>query len=76
MQQLRTTFLTLLFLSLLACNQEDETPILVATEDVLFVGSDKIRISGRLLANREVLAGDHGFIFSTTASFTNAITIS
>jgi hypothetical protein len=76
MQQLRTTFLTLLFLSLLACNQEDETPILVATEDVLFVGSDKIRISGRLLANREVLAGDHGFIFSTTASFTNAITLS
>jgi hypothetical protein len=76
MQQLRTTFLTLLFLSLLACSQEDETPILVATEDVLFVGSDKIRISGRLLANREVLAGDHGFIFSTTASFTNAITLS
>ncbi len=76
MPQLRTTLLILLFLSLLACNQENETPVLVATEDVLFVGSDKIRISGRLLANREVLAGDHGFIFSTTASFTNAITLS
>ena len=76
MQLLRTSFLFFILLALWSCAQEDDTPILVATEDVLFVGGDKIRISGRLLANREVLAEDHGFEFSTQASFANPIIIS
>jgi hypothetical protein len=76
MQLLRTLFLFFILLALWSCTQEDDTPILVATEDVLFVGGDKIRISGRLLANREVLAEDHGFEFSTQASFANPIIIS
>lgn len=76
MQLLRTPYLFLILFALWSCSQEDDTPILVATEEVLFVGGDKIRISGRLLANREVLAEDHGFVFSTQSSFTNSITIS
>ena len=76
MQLLRTSFLFFILLAFWSCTQEDETPILVATEEVLFVGGDKIRISGRLLANREVLAEDHGFEFSTQASFANPIIIS
>lgn len=59
-----------------SCTQVEDTPILVATEEVLFVGGDKIRISGRLLSNREVLAEDHGFEFSTQASFANSIIVS
>ncbi len=76
MQLLRTSFLFFILLAFWSCTQEDEAPILVATEEVLFAGADKIRISGRLLANREVLAEDHGFEFSTQASFANPITIS
>ncbi|MFM2251363.1 MAG: hypothetical protein RLZZ358_2293 [Bacteroidota bacterium] len=76
MQLLRTSILFFILLAFWSCTQEDETPILVATEEVLFVGGDKIRISGRLLANREVLAEDHGFEFSTQASFANPIIIS
>jgi hypothetical protein len=76
MQLLRTSFLFFILLAFWSCTQEDDTPILVATEEVLFVGGDKIRISGRLLANREVLAEDHGFEFSTQASFANPIIVS
>ena len=76
MQLLRTSFLFLILLAFWSCTQEDDAPILVATEEVLFVGGDKIRISGRLLANREVFAEDHGFEFSTQASFANSIIVS
>ncbi len=76
MQLLRTSFLFLILLAFWSCTQEDDAPILVATEEVLFVGGDKIRISGRLLANREVFAEDHGFEFSTQASFANPIIVS
>jgi hypothetical protein len=76
MQLLRTSFLFFILLALWSCTQEDETPILVSTEEVLFVGGDKIRVSGRLLANREVLAEDHGFEFSTQSSFANPIIVS
>ncbi len=76
MQLLRTSFLFLILLAFWSCTQEDDAPILVATEEVLFVGGDKIRISGRLLTNREVFAEDHGFEFSTQASFANPIIVS
>jgi IPT/TIG domain len=66
-------FLLLIFWS---CTLEENAPVLVSTEEVLFVGGDKIRLSGRLLTNREVLAKDHGFIFSTTSSFASPITLS
>lgn len=73
----------LLFLSILcllwvgwACTDEAETPIIVTTEDALFIGGDKIRISGRLITNREITASDHGFIISETEAFSSPITIS
>ena len=73
----------LFFLSILsllwvgwACTEEVETPIIVTTEDALFVGGDKIRISGRLITNREVSASDHGFIISESEAFSSPITIS
>lgn len=66
-------FLLLIFWS---CTLEENAPVFVSTEEVLFVGGDKIRLSGRLLTNREVFAKDHGFIFSTTSSFASPITLS
>ena len=76
MQKLRAAFVFLMLFASWSCTEEENTPILVSTEDILFVGGDKIRISGRLLANREVLAEDHGFEFSTQASFANPIIVS
>ena len=73
----------LFFLSILcllwvgwACTEETETPIIVTTEDALFVGGDKIRISGRLITNREVSASDHGFMVSESEAFSSPINIS
>jgi hypothetical protein len=76
MQKLLAALIFSMLLANWSCTQQDDTPILVSTEDVLFVGADKIRLSGRLLTNREVLATDHGFIFSTEASFTSPILLS
>jgi len=76
MQKLLVALIFSMLLSTWSCTQQDDTPILVSTEDVLFVGGDKLRISGRLLANREVLATDHGFVFSTDASFASPILLS
>ena len=59
-----------------ACTEEIETPIIVATEDVLFVGGSNVRLSGRLITNREVNATDHGFLIADTEAFTSPITIS
>jgi hypothetical protein len=76
MQKLLAALIFSMLLANWSCTQQDETPVLVSTEDVLFVGADKIRLSGRLLTNREVLATDHGFIFSTEASFSSPILLS
>jgi len=76
MRKLLAFGIVLLFFALGSCTQEDNTPILVATEELLFVGGDKVRISGRLLTNKEVTATDHGFLFSTEASFSGSQTLS
>lgn len=76
MQKLLASCIFIMLLAFGSCTQEDDTPILVSTEDLLFVGGDKVRISGRLLTNREVLATDHGFLFSSEPSFAGAQTLS
>jgi len=54
MQKLRAAFVFLMLFVSWSCTEEENTPILVSTEDILFVGGDKLRVSGRLLTNREV----------------------
>jgi hypothetical protein len=76
MQKLRTAFVFLMLFVSWSCTEEENTPILVSTEDILFVGGDKLRVSGRLLTNREVFADEHGFVFSTDASFSSPILLS
>ena len=76
MRKILAAFIFLVLLAVGSCTQEDDTPILVSTEDLLFVGGDKIRISGRLLTNKEVVATDHGFLFSLESSFSSVQTLS
>ncbi len=76
MQKLLAAFIFFMLFASWSCTEEENTPILVSTEDILFVGGDKLRVSGRLLTNREVLADDHGFVFSTDASFSSPILLS
>jgi N-acetylneuraminic acid mutarotase len=76
MQKLLASCIFFMLLAFGACTQEDGTPVLVSTEELLFVGGDKVRISGRLLTNQQVQATDHGFLFSTEASFAGPQTLS
>ena len=76
MQKLRAAFVFLMLFASWSCTEEENTPILVSTEDILFVGGDKLRVSGRLLTNREVFADEHGFVFSTDSSFSSPILLS
>ena len=68
-------FLGLLFL-VVSCQEDittDET--VVVPEEVLFVGGDKVRLSGRLIANRTVNVEEHGFEISLDESFSNPTVI-
>ena len=76
MQKIRTAFVFFMLFASWSCTEEESTPVLVSTEDILFVGGDKLRVSGRLLTNREVFADEHGFVFSTDASFSSPILLS
>ncbi|GMQ25942.1 hypothetical protein Aoki45_26240 [Algoriphagus sp. oki45] len=76
MRKLLSLSLLLVLIGGWACTEEIETPIIVATEDVLFVGGSNVRLSGRLITNREVAATDHGFLIAETEAFTSPITIS
>lgn len=59
-----------------ACTEETESPVIVSTEEAIFVGGDKIRVTGRLLTNREISASDHGFLISENEAFTAPVIIS
>jgi hypothetical protein len=74
----KSLLLSVLFLLLVgwACTEDAESPIIVSTEEAIFVGGDRIRISGRLITNQEVSASDHGFLISETEAFSAPITIS
>jgi hypothetical protein len=76
MQKIRAAFVFFMLFASWSCTEEESTPVLVSTEDILFVGGDKLRVSGRLLTNREVFADEHGFVFSTDASFSSPILLS
>ena len=76
MQKICAAFVFFMLFASWSCTEEENTPVLVSTEDILFVGGDKLRVSGRLLTNREVFADDHGFVFSNDASFSSPISLS
>ena len=61
---------------LTACSEDLLDEINVLSERVLFVGSDNIRLSGRILATQDVSLSDHGFEIADNATFTNPERIS
>ena len=69
--------LMILFFGILGCtNEEDQSPPIVVTEQLLFVGAEQVRASGRLITNREITAIEHGFEVATEPSFGNSVKVS
>lgn len=58
------------------CTQEDDATLVVATEEIIFVGGDKVRALGRLITNQPVAATDHGFYLSKEENFSSPVIIS
>jgi N-acetylneuraminic acid mutarotase len=68
-----------IFLMLLAgwsCTQEGDATTVVATEEVIFVSGDKVRVLGRLITDQPVTTTDHGFQISTAENFPSPIIVS
>jgi hypothetical protein len=56
-----------------SCNESDNNLVSVFTEDVFFVGSDKVRVLGRVISTESLTILDHGFEISTSDQFSSAI---
>ncbi len=61
---------------IVACEENDKVESRVVTEDILFIGSNKIRMSGRVLTIAVGGIQDHGFFVATDEEFTSPIIIS
>lgn len=74
----RFLLLSLLFILLLAsaCTQEEDATTSVATEEVIFISGEKIRILGRVITNQPLSASDHGFQLAADENFSAPILIS
>jgi hypothetical protein len=68
-----------IYLMLLAgwsCTQEGDPITVVATEEVIFVSGDRVRVLGRLITDQPVSITDHGFQISTGENFLTPIIVS
>ena len=59
-----------------ACGEDERIESIVVTEGILFIGSDKVRMSGRVLAISKDGIQDHGFLVSSDENFTSPIMVS
>ncbi|MCH8233887.1 MAG: IPT/TIG domain-containing protein [Bacteroidetes bacterium] len=65
------------FLLLFGCiNDEPFSEIVVIPEQVMQVGGDHVRLSGRIIANGSLKIADHGFEISLTEEFNTPLIIS
>lgn len=76
MQRLLSLGVILMLLAGWACTQEEDTTLVVTTEEVVFVSGEKVRALGRLITNQPVSASDHGFQLSTSENFTSPVIVS
>ncbi|MFN3998755.1 IPT/TIG domain-containing protein [Algoriphagus sp.] len=76
MRSLLSLGVFLLLMALWSCTQEEEGTTVVATEEVIFLSGDKVRVLGRLITNQPISASDHGFQISTSENFSAPIIIS
>lgn len=67
----------LLGVVLSACEQNNlKVDPVVVTEDLLFISGGAARVSGRLVATEAQPVSEHGFLISTSETFSDPITIS
>lgn len=76
MRRLLSLGIFLMLLAGWACTEEEDTIIVVATEEVVFVSGEKVRVLGRLITNQPISASDHGFQLSTSENFPSPILVS
>lgn len=76
MQRFLVFSYVLILLAGWSCTQEGDAVTVVATEEVIFVSGEKIRILGRLITNQPVSVTDHGFLISTSENFISPIVVS
>lgn len=76
MRRLLSLGIFLMLLAGWACTQEEDTTIVVTTEEVVFVSGEKVRVLGRLITNQPVSTTDHGFQLSTSENFSAPIIVS
>lgn len=76
MRKILSLSILMMLLAGWSCTQEGDTITVVTTEGVIFVGSDKVRVLGRLITDQPVSTTDHGFQISTGENFLSPIIVS
>jgi len=59
-----------------SCEEVEDFTTSLATEDVLYLSGERVRLLGRILTTQAVNATDHGFYIATNESFTQPLIIS
>jgi len=73
---LRVLFPFVILGSIISCEEDVNIESRVVTEEILFIGSDKVRMSGRVLAISNAGIQDHGFFVADDENFTSPIIVS
>ncbi|MCL6257792.1 IPT/TIG domain-containing protein [Aquiflexum sp. TKW24L] len=62
--------LLVIFLGIFSsCQEENQIPTSLVTEDIIYLSGERARILGRILTTQNVAATDHGFYISESESF-------
>ncbi|MGY6522491.1 MAG: IPT/TIG domain-containing protein [Mongoliitalea sp.] len=59
-----------------SCEEVEDFTTSLATEDVLYLSGERVRLLGRILTTQAVNASDHGFYIATNENFTQPLIIS
>jgi hypothetical protein len=73
MEKRKIGFISLLVIFLVifsSCEEENQIPTSLVTEEIIYLSGEKARILGRILTTQNVAATDHGFYISESESFT------
>jgi len=73
---LRVLISSLILGAVVACEEDENIVSRVVTEEILFIGGDKVRMSGRVLTIANDGIQDHGFWVAVDEAFTSPIVVS
>lgn len=59
-----------------SCEDIEESPAALVTEDVIYLSGETVRLLGRVITTSDINASDHGFYISEDAAFGNPIIVS